>query len=200
MEQRCTQYAYLGEPMKLSVYSESALCGPSQRRGYTLADAPPTTETEEPSTTDSAEGEDEGLTVFGKPVAYFQGPILWCQQCWERLREGEFPRVCEPWDSDPTPPEQRYSELLRAARMLFDTGMTDEDKIIPTLAFAARFWEIPTFKRIRDRFAEADKDDEVWSKLKNGFGTAFSSLEALEVVDGVLVVRQVPTLSGNQPL
>jgi hypothetical protein len=156
-----------------------------------------TSSDEDPLTGDLAESEGEWLTVCGKQVAYFQGPILWCEECFDRLREGEFPRVCEPWDSDLTPPEQRYEELLRIARVLLNVGITDEDKIVPTLAFAARFWEIPYFKHIRDRFIEVSKDGEGWAELKNRFTNAFGSLEALEVVDGVLIVGQVPTYVTN---
>jgi len=89
------------------------------------------------------------------------------------FRRGEFPRVCEPWDSDTTPPEQRYDELLRAARVLLDAGVTDEGKIIPTLAFAARLWEVPYLRDIRDHLVEASEEPERWIELRDRFINSF---------------------------
>ncbi len=193
MGERCTQYAYLGEPSPIRRSSKSVLCDRCLQEGYTLADAPATVEPKRPPVSSSAEGKDELLTVCGKSVAYSQGPILWCEGCLNRLREGGFPRVCEPWDSDPTPPEQRYEELLRAARVVSNVRITDENEIIPTLGFVGRFWEIPYLKRIRDRFTEADEGSEAWSRLKTSFLNSFDRLNALRVVDGVLVVGMVAT-------
>ena len=193
MNQRCSQHPLLGGPAKLSRYNESTLCGSCQKKGYTLADVPTAVGVDHSAATASAESEDEWLTECGKEVAYFQGPILWCKECWETLREGEFPRVCEPWDSHSIPTEQRYEELLRAARVLFEAGITEEGQIIPTLAFAARFWEVPYLRHIRDQFVETGDERERRVELREKFTNTFGPfLEALEVVNGVLVIRQVP--------
>ena len=78
------------------------------------------------------------LTVCGRPVGGYRGPLSWCGECHGLLQSGEVPRICEPWDADPTPPEERYGELFRAAETISRVGITDENQIIPTLVFAAR--------------------------------------------------------------
>ena len=72
------------------------------------------------------------------------------------LQSGEVPRVCEPWDSDLTAPEERYKELFRAGKALWEARITDEDEIIPTLALAARSFEVPGLANLRKRLAAVE--------------------------------------------
>jgi hypothetical protein len=76
--------------------------------------------------------------------------------------------------------------------VLLDAEVTGEGKIIPTLAFAARLWESAYLQHIRDQLVKASQDPERWLELRDRFINSFSSLEALEVMNGVLVVRQIP--------
>jgi hypothetical protein len=77
--------------------------------------------------------------------------------------------------------------------VLLDAGITGDDKIIPTLAFTARFWEVPYIRHIRDQLVEASEEPERWIELRDKFINSFGPfLEALKVVNGVLVIRQVP--------
>ncbi|HEV2744201.1 MAG TPA: hypothetical protein VGV91_13680, partial [Rubrobacter sp.] len=114
--------------------------------------------------------------------------MSWCEECDERLRAGEVPRICEPWDTDPTPAEERYRALFRAAQTLRRAGITDEDKIIPTLAFAARSFELTNLSIMRDRLAEAEAGSEEWMDLKGTVRRAFDTFEVLRVQDGVPIV------------
>jgi hypothetical protein len=181
------------EPVSLRPSHKGDICDKCREAGYSSEVVLDAAETDDLPPRPLAESENEWLTECGKEVAYFQGPVLWCEECWKRLREGEFPCVCEPWDYDSTPPEQRYDELLRAARVLLEAGVTDDGKIIPTLAFAARFWEMPYFRRIRDEFIAASDEYERWFELRDKFINSFGPfLEVLKVVNGVLVLRQVP--------
>jgi hypothetical protein len=61
-------------------------------------------------------------TACGKPGMAISGYTLVCKKCWSGIQAGGPPRVCEPWDDDPTLPEERYGWLLRAARVLFEAG------------------------------------------------------------------------------
>ena len=108
------------------------------------------------------------------------------------MRSGKPPRVCEPWDDDATPPEERYGELLRAARMLFGTGVTAEKTIIPTLVWAAKSCELGVFRDITDCFANAGESTEEWEELKRRFTGALGAFEPIRVVDGLLMLRWVP--------
>ena len=131
-------------------------------------------------------------TECGKPVRNFRGPVLWCEECYERLRSGEVPRVCEPWDTDPTPTGERYRELFRAAQAVWRVGIADENQIIPTLVFAARSFELPNLRVMRDRLAEAEVGSEKWRDLKGTVRRAFDTFEVLRVQDGVPIVYSRP--------
>jgi hypothetical protein len=188
MGRQCYHVVHLGllEPVSLRPSQKEDVCDKCREVGYTLADVPQGIVTADSSASTLAEGEDEWLTQCGKEVAYIQGPILWCQECMDLFRSGEFPRVCEPWDSDTTPPEQRHDELLRAARVLLEAGITDEGKIIPTLAFAARLWEIRYLRHIRDWLVDASEEPERWGELKEKFMNTFHPFEPMEAINGVL--------------
>lgn len=128
----------------------------------------------------------------GRPGVHFQGPVVWCQQCYDRLRLGEVPRVCEPWDSDPTPVGERYEALFHAAQAIWRNGITDENKIMPTLAFAARSFELQNLQTLRGRIASATVDDAEWADLQDTFRRAFSTCELVGVVDGVPLIYSRP--------
>ena len=114
--------------------------------------------------------------------------MSWCEECDGRLRSGEVPRICEPWDTDPTPPGERYRELFRAAGAVRWAGITDENEIIPTLAFAARSYELTNLSIMRDRLAEAEAGGEEWRILKGTVRWAFDIFEVLRVQDGVPIL------------
>jgi hypothetical protein len=128
------------------------------------------------------------LTTCGRPGVDFQGPVVWCEECCEQLRSGEVPRVCEPWDSDPAPPNKRYKELFRAAEALRLAGVTSENEIIPTLAFAARSFELTNLGVMRERFAKAGEGSTEWRDLEGTFRRAFDALEVVRVVGGVPII------------
>lgn len=117
---------------------------------------------------------------------------MWCEECCERLRSGEVPRVCEPWDADPTPLEERYRELFRAAQAVRRAGIVDENQIIPTLAFAARSFELTDLGVMSDRLAEAEVGGEEWRDLKGTVRRAFDTFEVLRVQDGVPILYSRP--------
>ena len=95
-------------------------------------------------------------TECGRPVRGFRGRVSWCEECDGRLRSGEVPRICEPWDTDPTPTEERYRALFRAAQTLRRAGIADENQILPTLVFAVRSFELTNLRIMRDRLAKAE--------------------------------------------
>ncbi len=118
--------------------------------------------------------------------------MLWCEECCERLRSGEVPRVCEPWDTDPTPAQERYRKLFGAAQAVRRAGIEDENEILPTLAFAARSFELPNLKTLGDRLAEAEVGSGGWRDLKGTVRRAFDTFEVLEMQDGVPIFYSRP--------
>ena len=132
------------------------------------------------------------LTVCGKPVRGFQGPVSWCGECHDRLRSGNVPRVCEPWDADPTTSGERYSELFRAAETIWRAGIADENQIIPTLVFAARSFELQNLGVIREQLADAEVGSERWMDLKGMFRRAFDTFEILGMHEGVPIIYSRP--------
>jgi len=131
-------------------------------------------------------------TECGRPGVHFQGPVAWCQECYDRLRLGEIPRVCEPWDSDTTPLEQRYQALFHAAKVVWRCGITDENEIIPTLAFAARSFELENLDALRERIASTVVGNAEWTDLQDTFRRAFVTFELARVVDGVPIIYSRP--------
>lgn len=131
-------------------------------------------------------------TECGKPVRDFRGRVSWCEECDECLRSGEVPRICEPWDTDPTPAEERYRALFRAAQTVWRAGIVDENEIIPTLVFAARSFELLNLSVMRDQLAEAEVGGEKWRDLKGTVRRAFDTFEVLRVEDGVPIVYSRP--------
>ena len=132
-------------------------------------------------------------TECGRPVRHFQRLLLWCGECYETLLSGEVPRVCERWDKDPTPPGERYRALFRAAQTFRQAGITDENQIIPTLAFAARSFEMPNLKTLGDRLAGAEAGGEEWRTLKGTVRRAFDTFEVLRMRDGGRSFTQGPS-------
>ena len=131
-------------------------------------------------------------TSCGRPGVAISGYALVCKECWAKVKAGDPPRVCEPWDDDPTLPEERYDELLRAAQGLFGAGVMAEEEIVPTLVWAAKSWELGLLGKITGRFAGAGEGTEEWHKLMEQFAGALGAFEPVRVVDGVLILRWVP--------
>jgi hypothetical protein len=95
-----------------------------------------------------------------------------------------------------TPPE--HAELFRFARLLFEAGVEDENRIIPTLVFAANLSEMPHLRQLRDSVAALDDQDENWKDLRGQFSWFFDKMVALpDTIDGVPILRLQPfTMTG----
>lgn len=142
--------------------------------------------------TEPAEARRDKTAACGKPGVASSGYALVCEKCWDRMRSGQAPRVCEPWDNAQTLPEERYGTLLSAARALLSSGMRAEEEIIPTLVWAAKSWELEFLQSVTGRFSKAGQGSEKWADLKGQFAGALGAFEPIRVIDGVLVLRWVP--------
>jgi hypothetical protein len=106
--------------------------------------------------------------------------------------------LCEKCRGEKTEPvehqlaSEEHMELFRAARVLFQGGITDEDVIIPTLVFAAQCQKRPLLRHIRDLFAKTKEGSKVRQDLENRFVTSLETLGSESVKDDVLFLRARP--------
>jgi hypothetical protein len=112
--------------------------------------------------------------------------------------EGAHCRKCQEEEDRKIPStdagdEERFSNLLHAARVILESGITDEDKIVPTLVFAANSDKVPSLKSARESVV-ADGDDSVISEESYAwFWAAFDKFAVLsEVRRGVPILRELP--------
>src|SRR5215213_4339760 len=128
------------------------------------------------------------MTVDDSPV---------CLYCAARLRMR--PRSEYDWRPGPEPPsggydpEQRFEALFEAARLLLKEDMCEEDKVIPTLAFAAEIRRTDSnLVDMREQLAAAQVSHERWETESETFIRAHPNLRPVRVARGVLVLEWVP--------
>jgi hypothetical protein len=83
----------------------------------------------------------EPCSSCGRPAADLLATevdnVILCENCISRVRSGQEISYWGPSEPEPTwPPEERFSDLRKAAQILLREGVTEEDRIYPTLAFA----------------------------------------------------------------
>ena len=117
-----------------------------------------------------------------------------CGACREKARDAQVPSSAARAEKTDTaeqwPVPEEYGELFRAAQVLLDAGITDEDEIIPTLVFAAMSWEMPVLERVRKRFIEAGDDPQIRDQLRANFREEFNGLFVSRIEDRTLVLWQ----------
>lgn len=89
---------------------------------------------------------------------------------------------------------QEYVTLLEVARALFDSGEEDENKIIPTLVFAANLRRLESLAQSRTVLTKSKKRDVQWNEISEQVVSLFGGLvvPTKEVVDGMPILRQPP--------
>lgn len=117
------------------------------------------------------------------------GPPV-CERCQLRLDSAKAK-----WPSFltmPLPPDERYEELFKAARVLLRERVSDVERIIPTLAFAHElgrgFFHLPAEKKQMEYFASYP---EAWKQAADRFAQEYHS-RPIKVVDGVLILERLP--------
>ena len=124
----------------------------------------------------------EPCTSCGKPsvnsLAIEPDDTTLCSGCADRLRAKEA--------------EERFDELFRAARVLLREGIDQEDRIIPTLAYAKYACEGGSYLSKRHRFEELAEGSEAWEREADTFVSIYGSLRPVRVVDGILILERLP--------
>lgn len=94
--------------------------------------------------------------------------------------------------SEPKLIEERFGELFDAARMLLRKKVTEEERTIPTLAFAndvQLLWSLAAEKK---RLLAANGDPKAWEREAEMFAWKHASLRPVQVVNGILLLERVP--------
>ncbi len=123
MGERCTQYSTLGEPQKLRRSTKSVMCEPCQRAGLKPPERPTGNIGDQ---TKALSAPDHSLcTMCGEPtlVQLFSNTAQssdtdLCKECWNKFRAGEVLASFVPSTEKPLPPEEKFEEVFRVARVL----------------------------------------------------------------------------------
>jgi hypothetical protein len=120
--------------------------------------------------------------------------VLLCDGCTDSLLAGKAIGFWLPTDEEPPPPEERFADLFKAARTLLDIGVSEEDQIYPTLAFANELGQgLVDFIEEKKRLISAWEDDSnSWVEAVDAFSWRHPSIRPVEVVDGVIILERVP--------
>jgi hypothetical protein len=88
--------------------------------------------------------------------------------------------------------EERFDELFEAARMLLREGVSEEERIVPTLAFANNVRVMWPLTAEKERLLAAWGDPEAWEREAEMFAWRHTRLRPIEIVDGIPVLEQLP--------
>ena len=87
---------------------------------------------------------------------------------------------------------ERFGELFEAARLLLRGGVTQEEQVIPTLAFANCVQVVRSLAAEKEQLVAAWEDPEAWEREVEIFAWKHASLEPVRVVEGILVLERLP--------
>jgi hypothetical protein len=139
-------------------------------------------------------GKFKGLSQY--PPNHADSTYLFCGECIRRLEEGErlflvFTSEFEP----PSPPEEGFSCLFRAARVLLREGVSDEDQILPTLVFAHEIDRGAAGGRAATTYENTGLMPHEWNTVKTVDG--IDILEEEPIRADILVKRPAPDKGGR---
>lgn len=111
------------------------------------------------------------------------------------LRASRHSDLCDKCEREPAAADA-CDELSKAARVLLASGITGEDEVIPTLAFANRISHDACFAGIKDAFLRAHAGTKRWRELTLKFSNTFEPFTVERVLNGVLVVKRQTAFAG----
>jgi hypothetical protein len=122
-------------------------------------------------------GKVKGLSLF--PPNSTDDAYLFCAECLRRLGEGErlYLLFTSEYES-PSPPEEGFWRLFKAARVLMREGISDEDQILPTLVFAHEIDRGAARGRAATTYENTGLMPHEWNTVKT--------------VDGIGILEEVP--------
>jgi|SRR5215211_401273 len=118
-----------------------------------------------------------------------------CEGCSDHFLAGGAIAYFPPTEEEPSPPpEDRFADLFKSARVLLNEGIAEEDQIYPTLAFANELGQgLVDFIEEKERLVSAWEDgSDSWAEAVDEFSWRHSSIRPVRVVDGVVILERVP--------
>ena len=191
MGERCKLYdAVSGKAQKLGRYHKGTICDQCRAAGYHPEEAPPSDS--KPTADKDAATQLARCAKCGELAVGAYGESSFCEEHWEQLHSEGVITVFSPIVEPPQPPEKTFSELFRAARVLFAYNVTKEEQIVPTLAFANRASALPELQSMKGRFAKVEHSEDRREEFLNDFYQRFRGLIPVAVSNEVLLLRRVP--------
>jgi hypothetical protein len=106
------------------------------------------------------------------------------------MRPGEATSAWIPTEPAPAPPEERFEELFKAARVLLGHGIADEDVIYPTLAYAnERGQGLWMFEKVAASLCAAE-DEMQWRLACEWFSREHDGAVPVNTADGVVFLAR----------
>ncbi len=148
----------------------------------------------------SAQEDQAYCASCGKPAAERLttelGYVPLCEGCANRVLSGKAISFAAPIseEDESLPPEQRFEEVFKAARILLREGVTEEAQIIPTLALANEVGQ-GTLGLItaKERLVAAWEDSsEAWEVEADRLVREHPNFRPVRVVDGMLILEWLP--------
>jgi hypothetical protein len=145
-------------------------------------------------------------TPFAKSVSHWELDAVVrsriSRTCWKATVVRQSRTLCR--NPPPVPPSlmeglpesvlirERFGELFEAARMLLRGGVTQEEQVIPTLAFANCVQVVRSLAAEKEQLVAAWEDPEAWEHEVEIFSWKHASLEPVRVVEGIVVLERLP--------
>jgi hypothetical protein len=186
MGSRCTQAPVLdGNPAKLRSSSMITVCDRCLQEGVS-GDLPAEVHAaKEPPTNLSR------CRSCGKPDVKLLDARV-CEECAAEVRTRGY--IWEPYAPPLSVPpvEEKFAELFRATRALFDVGVVDEDVVYPTLVFANEMGQRLDFVAARERLVAAGDDANLWHKEADEFARKFTGFKPIRAGGETLFLEMQP--------
>ena len=93
------------------------------------------------------------------------------------------------------PPEDRFSELFKAARALFKAGEAEEDVVHPTLVFANEIGQDSVKAAAKERLVTAWSGGKAWCEEADNFARKYKGFTPVRVVEGALFLKLQPAFA-----
>jgi hypothetical protein len=128
-----------------------------------------------------------------RTVKILADEVLSCDSCVARLWAGEAVSFGLSTEEEPPPrPEERFADLFKAARVLLEMGISEEDQIYPTLAFATELGQGGKIIEEKEHLVSAwEGGSDIWADAVGAFSRRCPSIRPVEVIDGVVILERV---------
>jgi hypothetical protein len=109
-----------------------------------------------------------------------------CDNCADFLSDEEEP---------PLQPEERFRELFKAAKVLLENDVVDEDVVYPTLVLANEIWHDLNLAASRKQLLAAWNDATAWREEAADFTRRYKDFKAASVAKHVLFLELKPAVA-----